>query len=98
MRDDAAFSMLCGTSPIPASSGGMHHHRLNRGGNRKANWAIHIIATTRIRVCKKTRSFIGRKMSEGKTSKDATRALKRYLSREVFGCLKADLAMLGLVS
>ena len=97
MKGDGAFSMLCGTSPIPASTGNTHHHRLNRGGNRKANWAIHIIATTRIRVCENTRSFIGRKMSEGKTKKDATRALKRYLSREVFGYLKADLAMLGLV-
>lgn len=97
MRGEAAFSMLCGTSPVPASSGDRCHYRLNRGGDRKANCALHVMAITRMRVCAETRSYIARKMSEGKSKKDAVRALKRYLSREVFCSLKADLAMLGLV-
>lgn len=98
LKDDAAFSMLCGVSPVPVSSGNSHHHRLSRGGNRKANCALHIMATTRIRVCEKTRCFIARKVSEGKSQKDAVRALKRYLAREVFGSLRADLRQLGYVS
>ena len=97
LKDDASFSMLCATSPIPASTGDKHHFRLNPGGNRKANCAIHIMAITRIRLFEKTRAFIDKKISEGKTKKDAIRCLKRYLSREVYGSLRADLAMLGVM-
>jgi len=92
MKGEASFSMLCGTSPVPVSSGNNNHHRLNIGGNRQANSALYTMAIIRIRRCEKTRNFVERKMAEGKSKKDALRILKRYLAREVFGMLKADLA------
>lgn len=98
MKSEASFSMICGTSPIPVSSGNTHHFRLNRGGNRQANCAIHTMALARMRLCPKTKLFIEKKRSEGKTNKDAIRALKRYLSREVYYALKSDLKTLGYVS
>ena len=95
MRNDAAFAMLCGVSPIPVSSGNRHHHRLNRGGNRRANSVLHIMAVTRIRLFPETRAFIDKKMSEGKSKSDGIRALKRYLARETLGALRADFALFG---
>lgn len=97
MKSEASFSMMCGVSPIPASTGDVHHFRLNRGGNRQANSALHTMAITRKRISEKTKIFIKKKMSEGKSEKDATRALKRYLAREVFYSLKTDLSNLGVV-
>ena len=94
MKGEASFSMLCGVSPIPASTGDIYHHRLNRGGNRQANSALYIMALTRIRTCEKTQAFIAKKMSEGKSKKDAIRVLKRYLAREVYAALKEDLSLL----
>jgi transposase len=94
MRSEAAFCMSCGVSPIPASSGKSSHMRLSRGGDRQANKAIHIIALNRMRTGGKTTAFIERKMSEGKSKKDAIRALKRYVAREVFGALRHDMASL----
>jgi transposase len=96
MKGESSFSMLCGTSPIPASSGDVYHRRLNRGGNRQANNALYVMAITRMRHCERTKTFIAKKMSEGKSKKDAIRALKRYLAREVFSALKADLERLCL--
>jgi len=95
-KNESSFSMLCGTSPIPASTGDKHHFRLNRGGDRKANCALHTMALTRMKNCEKTQAYISKKMSENKTKKDAVRCLKRYLSREVFWSLKADIAALAL--
>jgi transposase len=97
IKNERAFAMLCGVSPIPVSSGNNTHYRLNRGGNRPANSAIHIMAITRIRYQEETRDYISKKMSQGKTKKGAIRSLKRYLAREVYGSLKADLTELGLV-
>jgi len=91
LSGEAAFAMACGVSPVPVSSGNKHHFRLNRGGNRQANSALHFMALTRMRLDERTKAFITKKTSEGKSKKDAMRALKRYLAREVFGALKADL-------
>jgi len=98
LKSDAAFSMLCGTSPIPASSGNNIHLRLNKGGDRKANSVLYIMAINRIQRCEKTQAFIAKKMSENKSKKDAIRALKRYLAREVYYALKADIAKLGMTA
>jgi len=88
MRGEAAFSMLCGTSPIPASSGkSSGRHRLNRGGDRQANRAIHEIARARMAHDPRTRAYIERKISEGKSKKEAIRCLCRYIAREVYGLL-----------
>jgi len=98
MKSEPAFSMLCGASPIPASTGNRHHHRLNRGGDRKANCALHTMAITRMRYDKQTQAFIAKKMSEGKSKKDAIRVLKRYLAREVYNALTVDLGKLTLAA
>ncbi len=88
MRSEAAFSMLCGTSPIPASSGkGSGRHRLNRGGDRQANRAIHEIALVRMAHDPRTRDYIARKMAEGKTKREAIRCLCRFIAREVYRLL-----------
>jgi len=92
MRSEAAFSMLCGTSPIPASSGRTDRHRLNRGGDRQANRAIHEIARAKMAHDEKTKEYITRKMSEGKTKKEAVRALCRFISRRVYRLLTASQA------
>lgn len=84
MRGEAAFSMLCGTSPIPASSGKTSRHRLNRGGDRQANRAIHEIARARMSRDERTQSYIARKMSGGMSKREAVRCLCRYIAREVF--------------
>lgn len=84
MGSEAAFSMLCGTSPIPVSSGRTDRFRLNRGGDRQANRAIHEIATARMSHDARTQEFVARKTSEGKTKKEAVRCLCRYIAREAF--------------
>jgi transposase len=83
-RNEAAFASLGGTSPIPASSGQTIRHRLNRGGDRALNRAIHAIAVTRIRSCPRTRAYIARRTAEGKTPREIRRCLKRYIARELY--------------
>ncbi len=88
LKSEAAFSMLCGTSPIPASTGkSTGRHRLNRGGNRQANRAIHEIARVRMACDPRTRSYIERKVAKGFTKREAVRCLCRYIAREVYGLL-----------
>jgi transposase len=83
-RNEAAFAALGGTSPIPASSGQTIRHRLNRGGDRALNRAIHAIAVTRIRSCARTRAYVARRTAEGKTPREIRRCLKRYIARELY--------------
>ena len=83
-RSEAAFAALGGTSPIPASSGQTIRHRLNRGGDRALNRAIHAIALTRIRSCPRTRAYVARRTTEGKTAREIRRCLKRYIARELY--------------
>jgi transposase len=83
-RNDAAFAALSGTSPIPASSGKTVRHRLNRGGDRALNRAIHAIAVSRIRSCPRTHAYITRRTAEGKTPREIRRCLKRYIARELY--------------
>jgi transposase len=89
LRDDAAFAALAGVCPIPASSGRTVRHRLNRGGDRALNRAIHTIAISRMRSCPRTRAYITRRRAEGKTHRDIRRALKRYIARELYRHLTA---------
>jgi transposase len=83
-RNEAAFAALSGTSPIPASSGQTIRHRLNRGGDRALNRAIHAIALTRIRSRPRTRAYITRRTAEGKTPREIRRCLNRYIARELY--------------
>jgi transposase len=84
LRSEASFASLCGVSPVPASSGKTIRHRLNRGGDRAANSALHIIAIGRLRTDQRTKDYVARRIAEGHSKLDAIRALKRYLAREVF--------------
>lgn len=86
-RNEAAFAALAGTSPLPASSGRTVRHRLNRGGDRGLNRAIHTIALTRIRSCPRTRAYVERRTAEGKSSREIRRCLKRYIARELYRTL-----------
>jgi hypothetical protein len=82
-----------GTAPIPASSGQTNHHRLNTGGNRRLNHAIHMMALTQARMDPRARAYIERRRGEGRTQRDAVRALKRHLSDVVYQQLRRDAAL-----
>jgi len=86
-RNDAAFAALAGTSPLQASSGRTVRHRLNRGGDRALNRAIHTIALTRMRDCTRTRAYVERRRAEAKTDREIRRCLKRYITRELYRVL-----------
>ena len=79
--------MLCGASPIPASSGKTVRHRLNRGGNRQANTALYRIVVVRLRWHQPTRAYLARRTKEGLSKREIIRCLKRYIAREVFTAL-----------
>ncbi|MEW6471152.1 MAG: IS110 family transposase [Actinomycetota bacterium] len=89
IRSEAAFAKLCGVSPIPASSGQIQRHRLDRGGNRQANAALYRIVLVRMRWDPRTKDYVARRTQEGKTKKEIIRCLKRYVAREIFTALKA---------
>ena len=84
LKSEASFAALCGVSPIPASSGKTSRHRLNRGGDRAANSALHIIAICRLRCEERTQKYVARRVTEGLSKLEAIRCLKRYIAREVF--------------
>ncbi|MGH2573258.1 MAG: IS110 family transposase [Actinomycetota bacterium] len=90
IRSKAAFAVLSGTAPLPASSGQTHRHRLNRGGNRQLNWALHYIALVQCRVMPEAQAYMARQREGGKSHKEATRCLKRHLSNVVYRHLVAD--------
>jgi transposase len=81
---EAAFAKLAGVAPLPASSGLTTRHRLSRGGDRQLNRALHTIVLHRRQHDPATRDYIARRISEGKTARDATRSLKRYLARHLY--------------
>ena len=85
---DARFARLAGVAPIPASSGNTTRHRLDRGGDRQLNNAIHTIALARTKGDPETIAYITRRLSEGKTRREALRALKRHVTRRIYHILK----------
>ncbi len=88
LRSEAAWAMLCGVAPLPASSGKTTgRHRLNRGGDRQANRALHMIVISRRRTDETTKAFTARKTAEGKSKLETIRCLKRYVAREVYPLL-----------
>ncbi len=87
LRSDACFAMLCGASPIQASSGKTARHRLNRGGDRQANAALYRVVLVRLRWHQPTKDYMARRLKEGKSKKEIIRCLKRYVAREVFAAL-----------
>ena len=91
LHSEAALAALCGTSPLQASSGKIQRHRLNRGGNRQANNALWTIAMVRMRSDARTRDYVARRTSEGLSKKEIHRCLKRYIVRELYPLILADL-------
>ena len=89
IRSEAAYAKLCGSCPIPASSGKTNRHRLNRGGNRQANSALFRCVIVRMRWHQPTIAYVQRRTAEGLSKREIIRCLKRYLAREVYKLLPA---------
>jgi transposase len=87
IRSEAAFAKLCGACPVPASSGKTSRHRLNRGGHRQANAALHRVVVVRMRTHQSTIDYVRRRTAEGKSKREIIRCLKRFVAREIFGYL-----------
>lgn len=87
VRSEAAFATIAGTAPLPASSGNTQRHRLNRGGDRRLNRALHTIVMTRMRCDPATRAYTDRRRAEGKTTREIQRILKRYTTRQLYRTL-----------
>jgi hypothetical protein len=90
LRSEAAFAMLCGAAPLPASSGKTNRHRLNRGGDRHANCALWRVVMSRLRWDPRTRDYVKRRTKEGLSKKEIIRCLKRYIAREIYQLLTAS--------
>ncbi len=87
LQSEAGFAMLCGVAPLPASSGMTQRHRLNRGGDRAANSALHMAAVCRLRLDPRTRAYAQRRLAEGLSKREILRCIKRYIAREVYHLL-----------
>jgi transposase len=90
LKSEASFAHLCGAAPVQASSGKVVRHRLNPGGNRDANRALHVVALNRLRRDDRTQAYVARRTAEGKTKKEAMRCLKRYIARETYRAILLD--------
>ena len=88
LRCEAAWAHLCAVAPIPASSGRIARHRLNRGGDRQANHALWRIVITRMGSHPPTRAYVDRRTAEGLSKKEIIRCLKRYVAREIYPHLR----------
>ena len=87
---DAKLARTAGTAPIPASSGRTQRHRLDHGGNRQINCALHRLAVTKGRLDPESAAYLARRQAEGKTRREAIRCLKRHLARRVWHLLQPD--------
>jgi len=95
LKSEAAFAKICGAAPIPASSGRTSRHRLDYGGDRQANRALHMIAVCRLRHCQRTQAYAARRKAEGLNRREILRCLKRYIARQTYHTLHADLEALN---
>jgi transposase len=84
MTSEASFAALAGTSPVDASSGKQRRHRLNRGGDRQLNWALHVVALQRVRHHPETAAYYERLLAAGKSTREARRCVKRALARHFY--------------
>jgi transposase len=94
-RSEAAFAKICGAAPIQASSGRTTRHRLDHGGDRQANRALHMIAVCRLRHCQRTQAYATKRTADGLNKREILRCLKRYIARETFHTLQTDLEALN---
>jgi transposase len=90
LTSEAAFAMLCGVAPIPASSGKTTRHRLNRGGDRQANAALYRVVLCRLRWDPRTRAYMERRTKDGLSKKEIIRCLKRYVARELYQLITSN--------
>ncbi len=88
LHSEASFAALCGASPVEASSGKSQRHRLNRGGDRQGNCALHRIVLSRLRWDQRTRNYLDRRIAGGKTRREAIRCLERYVAREIYTLIR----------
>jgi transposase len=89
LKSEASFARLCGVATVPASSGKTVRQRLNRGGNRDANRALHVLALGRMSWDQRTREYVARRTAEGKSKREILRCQKRYIAREIYRILTA---------
>ncbi len=87
LSDERSFASLCGTSPVQASSGKTKRHRLNRGGDRQANAALWRITMVRLASDQRSKDYLTKRVTDGKSKTEAIRCLKRYIAREVYAAL-----------
>jgi transposase len=92
LRSEAAFAMLAGVAPLEASSGRVVRHRLNRGGDRQLNRALHTIVLVRLRDDAQTRAYAARRTAEGKSPREIRRCLKRTVARQLFKLLERTIS------
>jgi hypothetical protein len=97
MASEASFAALAGTSPIDSSSGEQQRHRVNRGGDRQLNWALHVIALARIRHHAETATYYERLLATDKTTREARRCVKRALARHFYRRLR-ELSTIALTT
>lgn len=90
LRSEAAFAMLGGAAPIEASSGKVTRHRLNRGGDRQLNRALHTIVLSRLQHHPETKAYAARRTAQGKSPREIKRCLKRAVARQLFRALETD--------
>ena len=94
VHSEAAFAMLAGAAPIPASSGQRIRYRLNRAGDRRLNSALHTIALSRLTHDPTTRAYAQRRLAQGKTRREIRRCLKRYIARQLYRLLETPVPTL----
>lgn len=92
VRNGAAFASLAGVNPIPASSGNTVRHRLNRGGDRALNSALHMVVVTRMTYDAQTREYVEKRRAEGCRDKEIRRCISRYMARRIYRTLNASSA------
>lgn len=92
LQSEAAFAAPCAACPIPAGSGKTNRHRLNPAGDRNANHALHLITLCRLRYCADTRAYAQRRQKEGLSKRETIRCLKRYVARQIYHAVCADLS------
>src|SRR5205085_12329746 len=90
LTSEAAFAMLCGAAPTPASSGKTNRHRLNRSGDRQANKALYRVVICRLRWDPRTRDYMQRRTKDGLSKKEIIRCLKRYIARELYQLITSN--------
>lgn len=95
LHSEAAFAKLCAAAPIQASSGRTKRHRLDHGGDRQANRALHMIAVCRLRHDPRTRAYAAKRQADGLNRREILRCLKRYIARQTYHTLRADLGALN---